>query len=723
MSATILKPEFGSTLQVVVEVAWGVDPRSDPTGWTWTDITTDTLTTKDHRIDIHRGRADESSTAQPATMTLGLKNITGKYSQGAKSANYPNVKRGVPIRVRLILSSTSYTRFWGYVTSWSPSWSFSTRKAIVVVSAHGTLKRLGQGKKPLKSVMARGVPAFASNPPVAYWPCEDEGSAISMASGIPKQSPITFTRGRANFASYGGFLCSKPLPTANKASWHGRVPRYTQGSPNKAQISFLFNAPATGVVDGTVICQIYAESTGSEWLIRWYNGGNLKLELWDHWGTNFFTGSLLTYAAGIGNSAIQLQLEQNGTGITTRLGVYNIDLDSFAQNTQTVANMNLGKIDSVHMFAWGENDSMAAGHIIVQKNTDTFPAFRNYWLAYTAESPTARITRLATELGEPITVLGTSPLAMGEQLPQPYIDLLQECANTEIGLVADGINQGLTYYSRESTQSTAPVLTLDFSKGQLARFEPVDDDALNVNDFTASRTGGGTVQHQNVTGPFGINAIGQYENSAKFNTQNDQELPHYANYMLRRGSKFSKNDATNYRYPTVPVRLVKSPSLATAVLGTDLLERIDVKNVGTIIPQMENLTLSLHVQGYEETISATNWDVTFNCTPYDHQGVAVYATTTGDTGEFVGRFDSDGSTLASTASSGATSLSVSTPSGPVWTTASDDFPFVIEVLDIPVTVTAISGTGTTQTFTVSGVTKTLASGSAVTLWNAPVMGL
>ncbi len=133
------------------------------------------------------------------------------------------------------------------------------------------------------------------------------------------------------------------------------------------------------------------------------------------------------------------------------------------------------------------------------------------------------------------------------------------------------------------------------------------------------------------------------------------------------------------------------------------------------------------MQGYTETISATEWHVTYNCCPYDIYRVAVFAADTGDTGEFVGRFESDGVTvLTATASIGATTLSVNTPTGPTWTTAADDFPFVINVLDIPVTVTAISvASGTTQTFTVTGstVTKSLASGALVKLWNNPVMEL
>lgn len=72
---------------------------------------------------------------------------------------------------------------------------------------------------------------------------------------------------------------------------------------------------------------------------------------------------------------------------------------------------------------------------------------------------------------------------------------------------------------------------------------------------------------------------------------------------------------------------------------------------------------------------------------------------------------------------GATSISLITNSGPIWTTTADDFPFNVEIEGIAVTVTNITGSSSPQTATVTGVTKELTAGSAVTVWNPPVLGL
>ena len=81
--------------------------------------------------------------------------------------------------------------------------------------------------------------------------------------------------------------------------------------------------------------------------------------------------------------------------------------------------------------------------------------------------------------------------------------------------------------------------------------------------------------------------------------------------------------------------------------------------------------------------------------------------------------------FCTSASAGATSLSVATASGPLWTTTADDCPLYIEVGGIRVTVTAISGASSPQTFTVTGstVTKALASGLEVALWRPVGPGL
>jgi hypothetical protein len=68
-----------------------------------------------------------------------------------------------------------------------------------------------------------------------------------------------------------------------------------------------------------------------------------------------------------------------------------------------------------------------------------------------------------------------------------------------------------------------------------------------------------------------------------------------------------------------------------------------------------------------------------------------------------------------------------TSTSPLWTTASGDVPFDIAVGGERMTVTAVSGTSSPQTFTVTrhvnGVTKAHTAGEDVRLWFPPIYAM
>jgi hypothetical protein len=182
-----------------------------------------------------------------------------------------------------------------------------------------------------------------------------------------------------------------------------------------------------------------------------------------------------------------------------------------------------------------------------------------------------------------------------------------------------------------------------------------------------------------------------------------------------------------YRYPTLEIAFHHSPDLLFNALfiASGGSGRIDITNLSTVYPQLQVGTVSLLVVGMTHTITKFTWTTTFNCVPFDPWRVAVLAQTSGDTGEFVERLDTSGSAVASTVDSGASSISVTTTTGPIWTTDPDDVPLTVSIGGLPITVTAISGSGSPQTFTVdpATVTKTLTAGLAVTVWKPPALGI
>jgi hypothetical protein len=94
--------------------------------------------------------------------------------------------------------------------------------------------------------------------------------------------------------------------------------------------------------------------------------------------------------------------------------------------------------------------------------------------------------------------------------------------------------------------------------------------------------------------------------------------------------------------------------------------------------------------------------------------------------ERVSRYQPDSSTLASSVTSSATTLSVAS-AGPLWTTDVAEFPFDLAIGGERMTVTAISGASSPQTFTVvrsaNGVVKVHAAGAVVKLAQPAIRAL
>jgi hypothetical protein len=290
-------------------------------------------------------------------------------------------------------------------------------------------------------------------------------------------------------------------------------------------------------------------------------------------------------------------------------------------------------------------------------------------------------------------------------------------------MLLDGLTAGLTYVTRQLREGQQPTLTLDANAANLAyAFDPVDDDQNTVNDMTVTRRNGTSVQYQQLTGPHGINTIGAYSSSLTVNPNSEGALPHLAQWGVNLGTP------PGYRYPSLKFALEFNPSLIPSFLSLIPSGRVDVTNINDIRTQMQNATIKNHCNGWTETIDLFTWHVDMSCSSYEPWRVITLAAATGSTKDTVCWLDTDGSVLSSSASQGATSISVNVSSGPRWVTTgdtggADNFPFSINLGGYQVQVTNITGTSNPQTFTVSALPAAFASGTAVSIWDPPVLGL
>lgn len=711
----------------VVLAAFGADVTADSSTWIWTDITSDVRQADNQTISISpMGRSDEFSQAQPASCTFQLDNSSGNYTAySPASAYYPNVRRNTPIQV--LVSATggrgSVTRFFGYANGWVPSWDSTGNLAIVTVSASGVLRRLSQGTTPFRSPLYRVITASFNAIFIAeHWPLEDASGSTQAANSQTGGPPMRVSSGTVSFGANGppgsagcvdlsgiGQLTSGSIPVSAFRNSGG-----TEGFT--CEVYFHSGAalnPSNQVKLMTVLCP------GS--LARWtlYAGGGLSITL----ELTHSDGSVSSFS-GLGTGGlddgdwhrIQIQISNSGGDVGAFVFVDGAEFIGIGAAPSTAANPPASVILGDPIRASGQYCHLSIWDSDSGPFNSTLPALNGY----AGETATDRLTRLCNEENLPLIAVGNSASAMGPQGIDTFLNLLRECETADQGVLLDGLSPGLTYITRQAKENLTASLTIDAAAGQVDDpFEPVDDDQRTRNFSTVSRKNGSSATYEDVDGPMGTATVGTYDDSLTVNLADDTGLANYASWLVHEGT------VEGFRYPTLNLDLIATPALQVAWLATGLQERIDVTNVSTVATQHPAGTVSLLLEGYSETLSPFAWTVTANCSPYQPWEVIELAADTGDTGDFLCHLDTDDTTLTSDVTKGATSLSLTTNSGPLWTTATDDFPFYLNVGGVKVKVTAISGSSSPQTATVdsSSVIQDLASGSTVSVWNPPVLEL
>lgn len=723
----LLTHVLGVDGRLIVEMAWGADITVESALWVWTDVTRDVRIDRDRGITVRVGRADEASTTQPAACSLTFDNTDSSYSLGGQSPNWPNVRQSTPLRVTIDPGDGlgGRTAFIGYVDSFTPSWEMTGRVPTVSCSASGILRRLGQNSSPVLSSLRRRLTTEANV--VAYWPLEDGSDAVYGASAIQGALPMLVTVGAAKWATSSVFAASLPLPVLDDTALDGRTPDYPH--TGQWQVRVLMDFPDDGLVDGAVLLRIYTQGTYAYWELVYGTGGSLRLRAYSPRGVLLFDDG--PYAFQVDGQPLRLAVEatQNGSGIDYRFVTQPVTGGAglFIANTRTFS--TLGKVTRVIVMASFNSKSLAVGHVVVQDevtgifdDSDELRAFAGDLITPTG----GRLSRLCTENDVPYSAFGdgsTVGLAtdrMGPQLPDELLNLLRAAEAVDGGILHDGTDDGLSYRTRRFRESRPPSFTIDVAAGQLGgTLAPVYDDQARVNRASVTRQEGATAVHTDTDGPLGTATVGIYDSSATVGVQSDDALPHIASWLVNKGT------VDGYRHPVLNLTLTETPDLAAAWLGVGPGYRIDLLNAAAVSPEHPAPPVPLEVQGYEQTITSSRWDATINCAPQRPWAVGKLAADAADTGEFVSRLDTALSVSDEVRAVGATDLVVSTLDGPLWTTDPDDWPFEVDVGGIPITVTAVTGTSSPQTFTLdpATVTKTLPVDALVSLWQPRVLGL
>jgi hypothetical protein len=161
---------------------------------------------------------------------------------------------------------------------------------------------------------------------------------------------------------------------------------------------------------------------------------------------------------------------------------------------------------------------------------------------------------------------------------------------------------------------------------------------------------------------------------------------------------------------------LERPPIASSSTKTDGVVSVDHGDLITVtgLPAwMPPDTVRQYTVGQTETLGVYDYEISFVCTP------TIPAGSTGLYDDGTTRYAPSGSTLTSGITSTGLSISITTAAGnPLWTTNVADFPMDIRIAGEVLTLSAISGTtspqtGTVSTRSVNGVVKAQSAGAAI----------
>lgn len=703
-----------SRLSFRVYIALGADLTNVPGTWAWQDITN--RCRWNPGIDIRTGTRGIIGSQTPGDMTLRLDNTDGAFTRrNPNSPYYGLLSPNTPIWLQVDAGSGYKTRAEMFVNEWPVRWpDQSGADTIVDIVCGGPLRRLVQLGE-LKSPLRRAI--LAANP-TAYWSLEDGSDASDASSTLPTGIRMAVNDGNASFGSTG------PAGSVSAVDLSGGTASMRAG---------ITGAVAPWAV--VLMCQSAVLTSGSETVFTVRTNGTAFSQV--SWGAQVdastgyaitgvktdgtITGTNTSHVDAASWHCLVLAGRDIGSG-QTRCEAY-VD-GTFQAQVVAVGTPGAPTEIVINRSYFSQKVAGITGsvcHVAVFSNisadTAEVPDFTSAMNAYVGELAHERITRLCAEESVPLVCHTTASTPMGAQSTSPtWEELIREAEAVSGGLLYE-TGFGLGFVGALDLVNAPAQLSLDFAQGNIDGLPfPEDDTLYLVNKWRCTRPDGGEGLAELTTGPMGTATLGVFEDSVTTNVETDGLLAHQAGWRVHRDT------IDEDRWSEIGISFTRNPDLIDTVTAMSYGARMRIANPPAQMPPGD---VDVVVIGTEEHLDPKDWKISFNTLPASLYRVHVVESDEGN----LGRVDSDDSYLVAAIGTGDTSLEVGTPTV-IWDTAAP--PFDIGIGGEQMTVTAITGANSPQTFTVTrsvnGVVKSHAAWTAgnptpVSLWNAPVYAL
>lgn len=687
------------------------------------DITHDVFGEGRADIVITRGTRNEGGRTDAGRCTLQLNNRDGRYSpRNPMSPLYGKIGRNTELQVKI----GADVRFRGEVTAWPVSWDKTGTDVWVDLEAAGIMRRLDViGQKPARSALVRRVADVSDDQFIlVHWPFEDSSDATFIAAVTDGAGPIAVATG-LRFAAddfLPGSLPVAEVPENTPVHYHGVVPVDPNPSPTGYEVDFFIHMPEAPA-GATRIKVVGSSGTVARWEIS-VSSTQLVLTGVTSLGVGVVLDSSTPDAFFFAEAGCRYRLRVRDIGggtVSWALDVHNVGFTTFAAVAGTYAG-SAGRATYVAN-AVESTVTYGIGHVIVSSADGFTNSLSPADIGYLGDEVDERARRLCAEEGVGFRLIGTrgDSHTMGPQPAEPFLDLLREGETVDGGIFGESVDAlSLFYRTRSSLYTQQPTLILDYASGALWEVPiPVPDDEHVVNDVTLSRPNGSQSRHVVTAGPLSTqdppDGVGVYATAQALNVERDDQLEQRAAWWASLGT------VDEARFPVIEINLAhqsitSDPDLPSQAAQVRQGDRIRIVNPPAWLPPEP---IDQLVIGITETLSNFGRRLRFNCISASPYEIGVV-----DNDNY--KIDNDGSTIAVTAAAGATSLTVAAPNG-LWTTDSGEMPFDIIVLGERITVTAIAGASSPQTFTVTravnGVAKELSAGAEVHVFSPFRAGL
>lgn len=615
-----------------------------------------------------------------------------------------------------------YPRFAGEVAEWPNAFSLSGKDRTASITASGLTRRIGTAAAPLKTAAQRFI--LAANTATTYWPLDDPQTTVYGAPLVGPQ-PMVFSQDPRNTGTPNSAAITWAADSTHPAIVTAPTVRAGGTLTGQAQqaagvtvwsVSWMMKYTHTAAANGWFVGQ-------NNWTVGWStttNTGQLSFALYANGPTGgLTTGLIFTVPTwpwdGVWHAYV-LSARQSGGNV-----VFTLEMDGATIGSDTEAT-TLSPLAYVQFLSgYLQTTDVAFAQVATWPFDLTGLSLTSAMIGWDSEMAGQRIARLCSEQGVDLVRAGDYTLSqrMGPQRPDNLINLIRECAEVDMGTLAEARGTNALLYRSADALPNRPTLVSAAFTDLGTQPQPVDDDAATVNDVTVKLARGGQFQITQTSGPMsvadpGAGGVGRKDKAYNLNAFDTNQLPGLAGWLLGLGT------IDQARWPTLTfLRQAVSNTLATALLLADIDSKVVVAAAPTykIFDDVQQL-----VAGYTETITPDGHKLVLNAVPEELFHIGVI-----DDGG-VSRIDAADSATNGTMTTTATTVSIkSNDGGSLWTTDSADWPFDVMIAGERMTVTNVAGSSSPQTFTVTrsinGVVKSHVANEGVRLFRPCYIGL